>query len=95
MENHVYPSKIFELFQQLTASKVQFTAFQANLSEAAIEMSGKAISYDVLAEQMVAFQNDERIISLDTSNIRTDVDGQVIFQMEIILDQRYLKYQIP
>lgn len=94
LANHVYPTKLFALLEQLTIGKVQLTSFDANLSESTVNLAGLTDSWLTLAQQMKAFSLDKRIIKLDTSNFVLSNSGQVQFNMNLEIDPQFLRYQM-
>ncbi len=88
LKNSVYPSRLFEMLEELTLSQVQFTSLDVDLTQAVLSLNAELIDYTTLAKQMIVFKEDERIEELDVSGISLDMTGQIksAFDLELKLD---------
>ena len=92
LDDHVYPTKLFQLLVETTVAKVQYIDFNADLSKESLSLQGKAADYRTLAQQMKVYFEDSRIADLATSDIRLDRQGNVAFRIKLTIDPSYLKY---
>ena len=92
LDEHVYPTKLFELLQKTTVKKVQFVDLSADLAENIVYLEGRTIDYKTLAQQMKVFLDHSRIVNLSTSDIMLDSYGDISFSMILEIDANYLKY---
>jgi len=90
---HVYPSKIFDILEELTISQVRFIGLEANLLEANLVLETESIDYKTLAEQIVIFENDARIKTVNLSEVRLDDSGKVNSNLKIEIDPDFLYYE--
>ncbi len=91
LANRTYPSSLFEMLEELTLSSTYFTGFEANLSEGKLSLGARASGYTALAKQILIFEQDERIKSVNASSASIDQSGQVISSFEILFDTSLLK----
>lgn len=92
LEGHLYPSRLFTLIEELTIPQVQFNSFNADLENHKLNLEGRTASYSFLAKQLTVLEQDERIKTVETSNIalRSEAGG-VGFNLLLEFDPKILK----
>lgn len=88
---HIYPSKLFQILEEITLPQVQLTNFSTDLSTGKISLAAEAANYSTLAKQLMAFEQDTRIKKVEVSGINLGSGGQVDFNLEIEFDSQFLK----
>ena len=88
--NRLYPSNLFEMLEELTLPQVQFIDLNANLSQAVIELKAETVDYQILAKQVVAFEEDERIKKVEFSEVELEPSGRVNSDLKIELNPDFL-----
>ena len=87
---HVYPSKIFEILEELTIRQIKFIGFEANLLEARITLETESVDYKTLAEQIVVFEDDSRIKKVDLSGVKLNDSGKINSNLKIEINPDFL-----
>ena len=87
---HVYPSKIFDILEELTIQQIKFVGLEANLLEENLILETESIDYKTLAEQIVVFENDSRIKTVDLSEVRLNDSGKINSNLKIEIDPDFL-----
>jgi len=91
LDSHVFSSKVFSFLEEFSNPQVSFSSFTFNAIGLQVELSGRAASYEVLAKQMVTFQNNSNINKVDVSGIQLSQEGGVEFEMEMGFKQELVK----
>jgi len=91
LKTHIYPSYLFEMLEELTLPRVRFVEFAADLSQAKITLTSEAVSYNILAKQIVAFEQDPRIKKVELSTVGLEDTGGVGSELEIELNPDFLR----
>jgi len=89
-EAHVYPSKIFDILEELTISQIKFVGFDANLLEAKFNLEVESLDYATLAKQIVVFEDDSRIKKVDLSEVKLNEAGKINSNLKIETDSNFL-----
>ena len=92
-EAHVYPSKIFELLEELTIPQIRFIGFDANLSESKLIIEAESLDYNNLAKQIVVFEESQNIETVDLSKVDLSESGKVESNLEIKIDSNFLHFK--
>lgn len=91
LENRLYSSKLFEMLEEITLPRVQFTGLEANLSQAKLNLKAEAVDYPTLAKQVVVFEQDSRIEKVDLSEVNLETSGRVGSDLRIELNPDFLR----
>lgn len=93
LNNHIHPSYIFDEIEKITHERVAFSSFnfsyepqQTTGNNLAVEMSGTAQGYRVLAEQALIFDESEIVKDYSFSGFTLDEDGNLTFSLNLTLD---------
>lgn len=98
LSKHIAISPIFQALQTLTMKTVRFTKFSYSLgdeksSNVNIKMSGMALGYRSIALQSDIFTKNKYIIDPVFSNLSLDNSGNVLFDLEFLVDPSFVDYK--
>jgi len=88
--NRLYPSKLFEMLEELTLPQVQFIDLNTDFSQATLSLKTEAVDYQTLAKQVVVFEEDWRINKIELSEVNLEPSGRVSSDLEIKLNPDFL-----
>jgi len=88
---HVYPSRIFQILEELALTQVRFVELQADLSRMQLRLNSEMADYSVLAKQISVFEGDSRINKVDVSEINLNKSGRVEANFLLIMDPLFLR----
>jgi len=90
LEKRVYSSNLFKMFEELAIAQARFSDLSADISQLEVNLDLEAVNYAALAEQIVVFEQDSRIKSVDFSEAGLGSDGWVNSSVEIELNSDFL-----
>ena len=98
LSKHIAITPIFNELEKITMKSVRFTKFSYNLETenkpvVSIKMSGVAIGYRSIALQSDLFAKNKNLIDPVFSNLVLDNSGNVIFDLEFLVDPDFVNYQ--
>lgn len=101
LSNHIAISPIFEALQSLTMKTVRYTKFSYDLGDdkdakVSVKMSGIAVGYRSVALQADLFSTKEigkNLIDPVFSNLTLDNSGNVLFDLEFLVDPSFVDYK--
>jgi len=88
LKNHLYWSNILSKIENLTLSQMSFSKFSGQLNEddsIDLVLGGKTPGYSLLAKQMVSFNENSSVSSLDVSELGLGTEGGIEFELNINL----------
>lgn len=88
---HVYPSKIFQMLEELALTQVRFIDLKADLSRMQLILNSEMADYSILASQISVFEGDSRIIKVDVSEINLNKFGRVEANFLLNIDPFFLR----
>lgn len=90
--NHLYWSELFTRIENLVLKKAYFSKVRIGFLETdlAINLSGNALTYTILAQQMLSFQEDSSVKSVQVSDISLGSEGGIDFNLQIIFSKNIL-----
>jgi len=91
LKNRIYPSLVFKMLEELTLPQVQFSDFDGDFDDARIIIQTEASSYNMLAKQVVALEQDERIGKVELSGVDLDSSGRVSSNLTIEINPEFLR----
>jgi len=91
LKNRLYPSKLFEMLEELTLPQVQFTGLDTDFPQAKLTLEAEAVDYTTLAKQMIVFEEDERIEKIGLSEVGLDLTGRVNSTLNIEINLDFLR----
>ena len=85
-KNHAYWSQIFDKIQELAVPQVYFSDFKSMFLDGRLEiaLTGRTVSYTVLAKQMTAFKEDAMVATINLSKIALSESGGIDFDFLIV-----------
>jgi len=98
LSKHITISPIFQALQNITMKTVSYTKFDYNFSgnkneKVQIKMSGIAVGYKSVALQSDLFTENKYFIDPVFSNLSLDDKGNVIFDLEFLVDPNFIDYE--
>ena len=98
LSKHLAISPIFQALQDITMKTVRFTRFGYDFvdeksAKISVKMSGSAIGYRSIALQSDLFAKSEYFINPVFSNLSLDNSGNVLFDLEFIVDPSFVDYK--
>jgi hypothetical protein len=95
LAKHVAVSPIFDALEKLTMKTVRFTKFDYSLDgdKVKVKMSGVAIGYRSIALQSDLFAKNKNIIDPIFSNLTLDNSGNVVFDLDFLVDPSFINYK--
>jgi len=91
LEDRFYSSKIFEMLEEITLPRVQFTSFEADLSQAKLILRTEVVDYPTLAKQVIVFEQDSRIEKVDLSEVNLETSGRIVSNLRVELNPDFLR----
>lgn len=79
------------ILEKDTHPKVMFNEMTFNVRDNTITLSGVTETFEILAQQVVLFQNDKMVKSVKTSKADTNKEGKIEFTLDIVFDPALLK----
>lgn len=93
-QSHLYWSKIFNKIEEVTVPSVYFSDAKLKFSEedkkVNVDFSGNALTYTVLARQIVSFQEGSQVEKVEVSDISLNKEGGVNFVLGVVFSQDIL-----
>ncbi len=98
LSKHITIIPIFNALEQLTMKSVRFTNFSYSLGSddkatINVKMSGVAIGYRSIALQSDLFAKNKNLIDPVFSNLALDNSGNVLFDLEFLVDPSFVNYK--
>lgn len=91
-EEHLYWSKIVAKTEDLIIPEVYFSGAHLSLTEDKINFgfTGNALTYTILARQMISFQEEPNVENVSVSDIGLSAEGGIDFNLEVIFSKDIL-----
>ena len=98
LAQHIAVTPIFQALQLLTMKTVRYTKFNYSLGDGKdpkiiVKMSGQALGYSSVALQSDLFAKNQNLIDPVFSNLSLDDKGNVIFDLEFLVDPSFVDYK--
>lgn len=102
LSGHIAVTPIFQALQAITLKTVQYTQFTYNLGTSenkkiTVKMKGLAVGYRSIALQSDLFTTKDigkNLIDPVFSNLALDNNGNVLFDLEFLVDPSFVDYKI-
>ncbi len=91
LADHIYPTRIFDMIEDLVLPEVYFTQVQVDLIEGKLDLKANAKDYTTLAKQIVVLGDDSRISDIEVNSADMDQSGQVASDLILSLNISFLK----
>jgi len=89
--SHTHASKLFSFVEDITHPAVQLRKFTFTAEEGLVSMNGATRSYTTLAEQIIAFEQNQRLSDLSVSSISLLKTGEVTFSVSFSVEESVYK----
>lgn len=95
-EDHLYWSELFTKIEELTLPEVYFSDAKLSFSgnKINVNFSGNALTYTILARQILSFQEEPFVEEVRVSDISLASEGGLKFNLEIIFNKDILLKEI-
>src|SRR3989344_1749121 len=98
LSKHIVTTPIFDVLEELTMKTVRYTKFSYELGtekniSVKVKMSGQAIGYRSIALQSDLFTKNKSLIDPVFSNLTLDNNGNVLFDLEFLVDPSFVNYK--
>lgn len=93
LNNRKYPSRVFQMLEELTLPQVQFMQLDTDLAKAEVILIIESSDYTTLAKQVAVFEDDSRIKNIELSEVELKLSGRIGSNLKIGLDQDFLRTQ--
>jgi hypothetical protein len=98
LSKHLTTTPIFEALEKLTMKTVRYTKFSYELDtennlSVKIKISGEALGYRSIALQSDLFTQNKNLIDPVFSNLTLDNSGNVLFDLEFLVDPSFVNYK--
>jgi len=91
LKNRIYPSLVFKMLEELILPQVRFSDFDGNFNDAEVMVQTEASDYNMLAKQIVALEQDERIAKVELSGVILEASGRVSSNLTIEINPEFLR----
>ncbi len=98
LAHHIAVTPIFQALQLLTMKTVRYTKFDYSLEDGKnpkiiVKMSGQALGYSSIALQSDLFAKNKNLIDPVFSNLSLDDKGNILFDLEFLVDPSFVDYK--
>ncbi len=83
LESHKIPSNVFSFMEEFTLPDVWFFNFSFNVNDASIRLNGESKNMLILARQIDAFQESEKITKVNVLSANISERGKIDFSLGI------------
>ncbi len=90
---HLETSKVFDLLQKDCHPKVWFSQFNLDSKGNQIGLSGETQSFESLGQQLLIFQGEDFIESVNLEKVSISKEGKIGFSLSLSLTSRFLNVQ--
>lgn len=91
LNKHVVVSKLLPLIEANTNSQVFYTSLDVNTFESRVDLEATAVSFDVVAQQLSAYQRLPEVLRYQMTNARKIEGGRVSFDLTLFLSPKVFK----
>jgi len=84
-------SRVLSLLEETAHPGILYQSLNIDLEQASIQAKAEAASYQALGEQLLVFNNEERISKVATKNYSRDKEGQIIFDLILSFNPSIVK----
>ena len=91
IKDHRNWSELFSILESRTLLGVVFTSFEASYQKTSFSLKGVSSSYNLLAQQIKSFEEEEAIVRVDASKIGLNKEGAIDFTIVVTFKKQLLK----
>ena len=89
--DHLKDSNVFEYFQSLCHPKTWYMQFALDPRKGAISASGETQSFETLGQQLLIYQRDPFVRSVEMPQVSIDKKGMISFSLTLSFDPAIVK----
>ncbi len=93
VREHLETSKVFDLLQKDCHPKVWFSQFNLDSKGNQIGLSGETQSFESLGQQLLIFQGEDFIESVNLEKVSISKEGKIGFSLSLSLTSGFLNVQ--
>lgn len=91
INRHVYPSRVFRFFEDLCHPDVWFSKARIDLPSNSIRVSGDALDFSTLDQQLAIFKEESLITEVSLSGLSINENGGASFDFDFVFDPQTVK----
>lgn len=91
INRHVYPSRLFRFFEELCHPDVWFSKAKINLLNNSIRVSGNALDFSTLDQQLAIFKEESLITEVSLSSLSINKKGGALFDFDLVFNPQTVK----
>jgi len=77
--------------EENTVNGITFTTFDGNYETGIFALGGVANNYNLLAQQIKAFEEEEKISRVGASNVKLNKEGAIEFNLQVTFNKELIK----
>lgn len=91
LSEHVFSTKFFQFLEEKVHPKVFFSQINLNSKEVKVSLSGQTDNFLTLGQQLLIFEKEPLVESLNLSQISLSKEGKVNFVSDLKLNKEIFK----
>lgn len=91
LQNHAFPSKIFDFIEKKVHPRVFVQRFTYNLENSTISLEGKTDDFYTLGQQMLVLANEDKLSNLALEGVQIGKDQRVEFNLKFNFKKEVIK----
>ena len=91
LEEHLFPSKIFEFFERNVHPQVFFSEINLNSLNSTASLSGQTDSFLTLGQQLAIFEKEPLVEKVDLTQVSITKEGKVGFSLNFSFNPKIFK----
>ncbi len=92
LESHIIITKFFDFIESKTHPHIYFSQLSVSANSSVVNLTGEADSFLSLGQQLIIFNNSEKIKNVSLSNISLGQKGEVLFNLKLSLIKELFKH---
>jgi Tfp pilus assembly protein PilN len=95
LAQHVYTSKLFNLLEEYTLTRVYYTDFSYEFSAGgSVTVKGVADTFTALHQQLERLRGIPLITSVQLKDIQLTDEGTVVFTLDIVINENVFRFHV-
>jgi len=91
LNKHIIVSKLLPLIEANTNAQVFYSSLEVSSAEGRVNLAGTALNFDVVAQQLAAYQRLPEVVRYQMTNAREIAGGRVSFDAALFLSPNVFK----